>query len=95
MKLGTWLLAMVQPMLAKVLVSLGFSVVTITGLTAITNGLKQQAVDGLGLLSPAMLNLFLLSGGATGLGIILGACTTKLMLWQLQSATRILATNPG
>jgi len=95
MRLGTWLLAMLQPMLAKALVALGFSVVSITGLQAITDNLKSQATSALGLLSPEMLNLFLLAGGAQGLGIILGACTTKLMLWQIQSATKILGTNPG
>lgn len=95
MKLGTWLLAMMQPLVAKILVSLGFSVVTITGLVEITNTLKQQAINGLGLLNPQMLNLFLLAGGAQGLGIILGACTTKLLLWQIQSATKILGSNPA
>lgn len=95
MKIGTWLLAMMQPLVAKILVSLGFSVVTITGLTAITNQLKAQAVSGLQLVSPVTLDLFLLSGGAQALGIIFGACTTKLMLWQIQSATRILGTNPA
>jgi len=95
MKLGTWLLAMMQPLVAKVLVSLGFSVVTITGLTAIANNLKSQAVAGLQLVSPATLELFLLTGGAQALGIIFGACTTKLLLWQLQSATKILGSNPA
>lgn len=95
MKLGTWLLALVQPMLAKILLSLGFSVVTITGLVAITDQLKSQAVSGIGALSPELLNLFLLGGGAQGLGIIFGACTTKLALWQIQSATKILGANPS
>lgn len=95
MKLGTWLLAMMQPLIAKILVSLGFSVVTITGLTVILNTLKSDAINGLGLISPQTLNLFLLAGGAQGLGIIFGACATKLMLWQIQSATKILASNAG
>lgn len=94
MKIGTWLLAMMQPLIAKVLVSLGFSVVTITGLTAITNDLKAQAISGIGSLPPELLNLFLLSGGSTALGIILGALTTKLMLWAITDATRLLGTNP-
>lgn len=95
MKLGTWLLALVQPMLGKILASLGFSVVTITGVNVVVGQLKQQAISGFALLSPEMLNLFLLAGGGTGLGIILGACATKLLLWQLESATRILGSNPG
>ena len=34
MNLAVWLLALVQPLLGRILVSLGFSVVTITGFTA-------------------------------------------------------------
>lgn len=90
MKLGTWLLSMAQPLVAKVLLALGFSVVSVTGLTVIVNNLKAQAVAGLQLVSPATLQLFLMSGGAVGLGIILGACATRLMLWQIQSATQLL-----
>lgn len=95
MKLGAWLVAMMQPLLAKILVSLGFSVVSITGLTAITNSLKTQAATGLSLLDPGIAALFGLAGGPEGLGIIIGACTTKLMLWTLQSSTKIIASGPG
>lgn len=94
MKIGAWLLAMMQPLLAKILVSLGFSVVSIVGLQAITDGLKSQAISGLGALTPEMAALFGLAGGPEGLGIIIGACTTKLMLWTIQSGTKILGTNP-
>jgi hypothetical protein len=94
MNISSWLLMMVQPVLAKVLVALGFSVVTITGLQAITSQLKEQAVAGLGLISPETAALFGLAGGPEGLGIILGACATKLLLWQLQSATKIIGANP-
>ena len=41
------------------------------------------------------LNLFLYAGGSYGLGMILRAITTKLLLWQIQSATQILGRNPG
>lgn len=95
MTLAVFLLALVRPLLAKILVSLGFSVVTITGLTVITNQLKSQAVAGLGLIGPEMAALFGLAGGPEGLGIILGACATKLMLWQIQKATSIIGTNPS
>lgn len=95
MKIGVFLLALVKPMLAKILLSLGFSVVSVTGLTLITNQLKTQAITGLGLLGPEMAALFGLAGGPEGLGIILGACTTKLMLWHIQNSTKILGTNPA
>lgn len=94
MKLATFLLALVQPLMARILLALGFQVVTITGLVAVTDGLKAQTVAAFGLLSPQMAALFGLAGGPTGLGIIFGACTTKLLLWQIQSATKILGVNP-
>ncbi|MDP3798885.1 MAG: DUF2523 domain-containing protein [Polaromonas sp.] len=95
MKIGTWLLAMMQPLLAKILVSLGFSVVSITGLTVIVNNMKSEFTSALSGISPDTLQLFLLANGHIGLGIILGACATKLMLWQIQSATKILGVNPA
>ena len=94
MKLGAWLVAMVQPLLAKVLLALGFSVVSITGMQAILTTLKDQALSGFSFLSPETLNLFLIAGGGQGLGIIFGACTTKLLLWQIENGTKILGVNP-
>lgn len=60
MKLGTWLLALLQPALARILSALGFSVVSIVGLDVGINALKAQALSGMSLLSPATLQLFLL-----------------------------------
>lgn len=94
MKIGTWLMAMMQPLLAKILVSLGFSVVTITGLTAAITGLRDQVVGSVNSLPAEMLQLFLLSGGGVAFGIITGAITTKLLLWQITSATKVLGVNP-
>lgn len=94
MKLGTWLLALLQPALARILTALGFSVVSIVGLDVAINTLKTQTINSMNLLSPAMLQLFLLSGGGVALGIVLGACATRLMLWQIQNATKILGVNP-
>lgn len=95
MKLGTWLLSLVQPMLGRILTALGFSVVTITGMEAILSQIRTELVSGLGGMSADMFNLFLLAGGGQALGIITGVLTTKLLLWQIQSATKILGTNPG
>lgn len=94
MKLGTWLLSLLQPAMSRVLAMLGFSVVTITGMDAMLTQLKQSVVSGLGGLSADMFNVFLLAGGGQALGIITGALTTKLLLWQVQNATRILGVNP-
>jgi len=95
MKVGTYIASLVQPLLAKVLMSLGFSVVTIIGVEAIFTQLRNQLQTSFGGLPADMLNLFLLAGGGTGMGMILGAITTRLMLWQIQRSTQILGRNPG
>lgn len=94
MKLGLWLLALAEPLMAKILLSLGFSVVSIVGMEAIINQLKGALVTSFSAIPADMLSVFQLAGGGTALGIIFGALTTKLMLWSIQSATRILGVNP-
>ncbi|MDD2730111.1 DUF2523 family protein [Malikia sp.] len=93
MNLGVWLVSLVQPFLARVLVSLGFSVVSIVGLDAIFTQLKTKLQTSFAALPADMLNLFLLAGGGVGLGIIFGAMTTKLILWKIQQGTKILGVN--
>lgn len=95
MKIGTWLLSMMQPLLARILTALGFSVVSITGFDLAVGQLKDMVKGGINSLPGDTLNLFLYAGGGYGLGMILGAITTKLLLWQIQSATQILGRNPG
>ena len=95
MKLGTWILSLLQPALARILATLGFSVVTITGMESLLTQLKQSLVAGLSGMGADMFNVFLLAGGGQALGIITGALTTKLLLWQVQNATKILGVNPS
>lgn len=94
MKIGTWLLALVQPMLGRILAALGFSVVTITGFEMAVNTLKQQLVSSVNALPGELLSVFLLAGGGVGLGMITSAIAVRVLLWQIQNATRILGVNP-
>jgi hypothetical protein len=94
MKIGTWLLSLAQPFIAKILLSLGFSVVTITGFEAAVNQVKAQLVGSVNALPVDLLNVFLLAGGGKGIGIILAAVAVKVLLWQISSATKILGVNP-
>lgn len=94
MKLGTWLLSLLQPAIGRILTALGFSVVSVVGMEAMLSQLRSQLVSGLGGLSADMFNVFLLAGGGQALGIIMGALTTRVLLWQVQNATRILGVNP-
>lgn len=95
MRIGTWLLALMEPLIGRILASLGFSVVTITGFELAVQQVKDLVTSGVNSLPADMLNLFLYAGGGVGLGMIFGAITTKLLLWQIQNATRILGANPG
>lgn len=94
MKLGTWLMAMMQPLIAKILATLGFSVVSIVGMDLVVNQLRDAVISGVNTLPADLLGLFLFAGGGVSMGIVFGAVATKLLLWQIQSATKILGVNP-
>lgn len=94
MKFGVFLLALVEPILAKLLIALGFSVVSIVGVDAAlgtVKGLIVSNLSGLGGIIDFALYMWL----GKGLGIIFGACATKLMLWNIQNATKILGKANG
>lgn len=95
MNLATFLLAICQPLIGRILLSLGFSVVTITGLNIVIDQLKDAVIDGVGTLPVDILNVFLLAGGGTALGLIFGAIAVRLTLWQISKSTRVLGVNPG
>jgi hypothetical protein len=95
MKLGTWLLSMMQPLLAKILLSLGFSVVSIAGMDALLSTLKAAFVSNINAMPSVWLEFALYLWIGKGIGIIFGALTTKLMLWSIQNATSMLGKNPS
>jgi len=90
MQLGAWLLAMVGPMLGRILTTLGFSVVSIVGLTAVLDGLKTQFLSLVNQVPAAGLQLALLGGAGEAMGIIFGACATRLIIMQAEKGTRLL-----
>ena len=94
MKIGTWLLALVEPMLGRILAALGFSVVSIVGFDAAVDFLRSRLVASVNALPADMLGVFLLAGGGHAVGMILGAIAFRLVLWQIQSSTKILGVNP-
>lgn len=90
MKFGTWLMAMVQPLIAKVLLSLGMGVVSIVGMESILNTLKTSMVASVNAMPAVWLEFALYLWIGKGIGIIFGAMTVKLTLWSIQNATSIL-----
>lgn len=95
MNLATFLMALCQPLIGRILVSLGFSVVTITGFNLVIGEIKSAIVASTNAMPSVTLNLFLIGGGGVAMGIIFGAITTRLMLWQISKSTRLLGINPG
>lgn len=95
MKLGTWLFSLLQPAVGRILAALGLSVVSIGGMDLIFTQLKSSLTAGMGGLPLDLMNVFLLAGGGQALGIIIGALTTRLMLWQIANSVRILGVNPS
>ncbi|TXH90783.1 MAG: DUF2523 domain-containing protein [Rhodoferax sp.] len=93
MKLGSWLLAMMQPLVGRILSALGFSVVSIVGVTAALDQLKSMLLTQLQLVPAAGLQLALLAGCGVAFGFILGAITFRMALWQLNNSMRILGVN--
>lgn len=93
MKLGSWLLAMMQPLIGRILSALGFSVVSIVGVTAALDQLKTMLLNQLQLVPAAGLQLALLAGCGVAFGFILGAITFRMALWQLNNSMRILGVN--
>lgn len=95
MKIGTWLLSMMEPLLAKILVSLGFGVVSIVGMDSVLSSMKASFVTTLNGMPADWLQFALYLYIGKGIGIIFGACTTKLLLWSIQNATSLLGKNAG
>ena len=95
MKLGAWLVSLVGPALARVLTALGFSVISIVGFDVAFNQVKDLVVSNLNGLPSSIIGLALYLWIGKGLGIVFGACATKLALWQISNGTRILGKGNG
>ncbi len=90
MPLGTWLLGMMGSMTARVLMALGFSVVSVVGMDTVFSQLRALFLAHAATVPAAGMNLAMLAGAGEGAGIIFGACVTRLALWQIANAKRIL-----
>lgn len=90
MPLAAFLLSMVGPLVGRVLLALGFSVVTIGGMDLVIGQLKQQIqAAGMGM-GADLFGLFQMAGGGIALGIIMGAINTRIALWTATKATSII-----
>ncbi len=88
------LMAMVSPLVARVFLALGLSMVSFVGMDLLMNQVIAHAQNAWGGLPAGILQLAGLAGIGQALGIIMGAVLTRVMIWQLTRSTRILGGNP-
>lgn len=87
---GTFLMAMAQPMVAKVLVAIGITITTLTGVTAGYSTLKGYVMNNINQAPAAALQLAALVGVPEGLAMVMGAMTFVIALWTTTSATKMI-----
>lgn len=90
MSLAAWLLSLVGSIVGRVLLALGFSVVTVVGFEAAVGALKATVVRSVSTLPADVMNLFLLAGGGMALNMIFAAITFRVTMWSIARGTRIL-----
>lgn len=95
MKIGTWLISLLSPAISKIFALLGFSLVSIVGFDVVLNTARDRLLSTVGAVPAGMLDLFLIAGGGKALSMIIAAIAVRLLLWKIQSATKILGVNPG
>lgn len=88
--LATFLIGMVGSIVGRVLVSLGFTVVTVIGVEASIGTMRNFLISSVASLPADVFNLFLLAGGGVALNVILGAISFRLSYWAITKATRII-----
>jgi hypothetical protein len=95
MTVAAWLVAMMQPLISRILVVLGLSLVTYTGLDFVLNGLVTAVQTSWGALPATTLQLARLAGIAEGLSIIGSAIATKILLITLQQSQSLFVRTAG
>lgn len=79
-----FLIAMVKPIIGQILISLGLSVITYTGLTLVLNQLSGYIQSNLNGLPVSVAQLLGLAGLGEALGILAGAFAFRLSMNSLK-----------
>lgn len=93
MPLVPFLLGMVGSLVGRVLLALGFSVVTITGFDIAIGQLRNVLTNSANSLPGDVFNLFLMAGGGAAMNMIFGAISFRVTLWSIAKATRVLGVS--
>lgn len=95
MNWAAFLVSMVGPLVARAVIALGFTAVTFTGVTALTNSLVATAQANWSGMPVAVLQLSALSGIPEVLGMLFGALTARVAMWAAVGASRYVLKGPG
>jgi Protein of unknown function (DUF2523) len=94
MPLAAFFLSLVQPIISRIMVALGLSVVTFTGMSLVMEQMTNVVGNAWGALPGAIFGLAQLAGLGEGLSIVFGAIATRVLIWQLTRSTRMIMSNP-
>lgn len=89
------LMSLAVPMTGRILIALGFSVVTVSGVAVAWDALKSQMQTAAGSLPADIAQLLGLGGVWIALGSVIGACSFVVSLWGLTSATKLIGASSG
>jgi len=90
MNIATWLIGLVGPLVVRGIISLGFTAVTLTGVTASANALVESAQSNWSAMPAAVIQLASLSGIPEALGIILGAYVARMVIFNALGASKYI-----
>lgn len=88
MTIAAWFLAMIGPLVVRGIIALGFTAVTLTGLTALTNQLVEMAQNNWSALPASVIQLASLSGIPEVLGLILGSYVARMTIFASFGASK-------
>lgn len=87
---ASWIISLAGPIAFRVLLAIGFSTVTFTGVTVAIQSLIDTAVSNWANLPGDVLGLAGVAGIPQAIGIICGAVVARAGMWAAVSATRFV-----
>jgi hypothetical protein len=88
MSIAAWLISLVGPLVVRGIIALGFTAITLTGLTELTNSLVQAAQQNWAGLPVAVLQIASLSGVPESIGLVMGAYVARMAAYASVGASK-------
>lgn len=88
MNVYAWIISILGPLVVRVVVALGFTAVTYTGVTALVDSLLLIAQNNWSSMPLSVLQLATLSGIPQVMGMIFGAYMARVAMWASVGAAR-------